>query len=66
MWNGKNTTELEQLKREYASIYGHNPDIVLGVEYDDGEYSKYVNDLKRCIKDGDLELDELADEDFMW
>lgn len=65
MWSGKNTKELNKLKKKYEEVFGYNPDKLLGVEYYDDDYDEYVADIKEAISTG-VDLDVLFDTEEDW
>lgn len=57
MWYGKDTDELIELKSQYEEIFGYNPDGETELEYGEDDYSDYVQDIRRAIR----EKKDLAD-----
>lgn len=66
MWSGRNTRKLNRLKKLYKAKYGHDPDNMLGVEYEQEDYEDYVRDLMTCIESKDIELEELYEDEDEW
>ena len=50
MWYGKDTDRLKELRTEYKSLFGYNPDGETSVEYDQSGYKDYIHDLEKAIK----------------
>ena len=50
MWYGKDTDRLKELRAEYKSLFGYNPDGETSVEYDQSGYKDYIHDLEKAIK----------------
>lgn len=50
MWYGKDTNLLRNLRVEYKSLFGYNPEGEISVEYDQSGYKDYIHDLEMAIK----------------
>lgn len=50
MWYGKDTDRLKELRAEYKSLFGYNPDGETSVEYDQSGHKDYIHDLEKAIK----------------
>ena len=51
MYKGRLTNELKKLFNEYYDIFGCCPDEYDDVEYFEENYEKFVEDIKKCIKE---------------
>ena len=49
MYYGKSTPELEELRREYESIFNFDPNGEMELEFSD--YAEYYGLLKTCVKE---------------
>ena len=58
MWEGRDTKELLDAKKQYMDKFGYNPDGELGVEYYEGDQEEYIHDIMECIKEN-KEIGEL-------
>ena len=45
MWEGCDTKELLDAKKQYMDKFGYNPDGELGVEYYEGDQEEYIHDI---------------------